>query len=242
MINDFGINRTMIKIIALITMTIDHIGLMLFPNYHIFRIIGRIAMPLFCYMIAEGAYHTHNRKKYLLSIFVIGFICFLVYLLFLKQFYFNILISFSFSLILIYSYDNITESCKIKNKKSFILYLLLFITIFIISCFLGFCDKITGNSSIYMDYSIFPVFIPFLVYLGFKNKWIRFLLFFLGVLALYCYYEFVEHSPNHQMYSLISVLIIFFYSGKKGKFDFKSFFYLYYPLHLVVLYLIRLFI
>ena len=59
-----------LKVIALLTMTIDHIGYLL-PAYNmnhtvevIFRIIGRIALPLFCFMIAEGAIHTKNFKKY----------------------------------------------------------------------------------------------------------------------------------------------------------------------------------
>lgn len=242
MVNNFGINRTMLKIIALITMTIDHIGFMFFPSYPIFRIIGRIAMPLYCYMIAEGAYYTRNRIKYLLSIFIIGLICFIVYLIFMQEFYFNILVAFSLSISLIYSYDKIIDSNKIKDKRKLLLYLFLFVLIFVISIFLGFVDKIIHNPRIYMDYSIFPILIPFIVYVGFKNKWIRLLLFFIGVLALSCYFEFIEHSTNQQMYSLISVLIILFYNGKKGKINLKYFFYLYYPLHLLVLYIISILI
>ena len=62
-----------LKVIALLTMTIDHVGFMLQgygvqPIGDIFRIIGRIALPLFCFMIAEGVLHTKNFRKYALRL------------------------------------------------------------------------------------------------------------------------------------------------------------------------------
>ena len=61
-----------LKILALLTMTIDHLGFLL-PNYNydlsvVFRYIGRLALPLFCFMIAEGAIHTKRFKKYALRL------------------------------------------------------------------------------------------------------------------------------------------------------------------------------
>ena len=56
-----------IKIIALLTMTIDHIGVM-FNNFLPCRYIGRLALPLFCFMITEGVIHTKNFKKYALRL------------------------------------------------------------------------------------------------------------------------------------------------------------------------------
>ena len=56
-----------IKIIALLTMTVDHIGVM-FNNFLPCRYIGRLALPLFCFMIAEGVIHTKNFKKYALRL------------------------------------------------------------------------------------------------------------------------------------------------------------------------------
>jgi len=65
-----------LKIIALVTMTIDHLGVFIamnFPNYpkvlyDIFRCVGRLSMPLFAFMIAEGVMYTKNIKKYLLRL------------------------------------------------------------------------------------------------------------------------------------------------------------------------------
>ena len=55
----------MIKIVALFTMLIDHIGAVFFPAQLMYRYIGRIAMPLFAYCIARGFYYTKNRNKYM---------------------------------------------------------------------------------------------------------------------------------------------------------------------------------
>ena len=59
-----------LKIIALLTMTIDHIGYLLEPSQvgYVFRYIGRLALPLFVFMIVEGAIHTKNFKKYALRL------------------------------------------------------------------------------------------------------------------------------------------------------------------------------
>ena len=64
------LNSFWIKIIALVTMTIDHIGFLLpaGPLYVTFRIIGRIAFPLCAFMIAEGAIHTKSFSKYALRL------------------------------------------------------------------------------------------------------------------------------------------------------------------------------
>ena len=64
------LNSFWIKIIALLTMTIDHIGFLLpdGPLSLTFRIIGRIAFPLFAFMIAEGAIHTKSFSKYALRL------------------------------------------------------------------------------------------------------------------------------------------------------------------------------
>ncbi len=60
----------LIKIIAFVTMLIDHIGYIFFPGYIIFRIIGRIAFPLFSYCLVIGFIYTKDVKKYALRIFL----------------------------------------------------------------------------------------------------------------------------------------------------------------------------
>ena len=64
----------MIKIIALFTMLIDHIGAVFFPGQLMYRYVGRIAMPLFAYCIARGFYYTRNKNKYMGLILLFAFI------------------------------------------------------------------------------------------------------------------------------------------------------------------------
>ena len=53
-------SRSTLKIIACISMLIDHLGFVMFPHIPIFHLIGRIAMPVFAFFIAEGAIHTRT--------------------------------------------------------------------------------------------------------------------------------------------------------------------------------------
>lgn len=64
-----------IKLIGIISMTIDHTGFFLFPHNIIFRIIGRLAYPIFAAMIAEGCRFTRNRCRYCLVMLAIACVC-----------------------------------------------------------------------------------------------------------------------------------------------------------------------
>ena len=68
-----------LKIIAAISMVIDHTGVIFFPDVLIFRIIGRLGLPIFAFMIAEGCRYTKNKLKYFLSLLILGTACQLVY-------------------------------------------------------------------------------------------------------------------------------------------------------------------
>ena len=64
------LNGFHLKLIAVCTMFIDHMGDTLFPGVMWLRCIGRVAFPIFCFLIAEGCVHTHDRKKYALRLLV----------------------------------------------------------------------------------------------------------------------------------------------------------------------------
>lgn len=71
-----GLNAdtNLLKLVAMITMMIDHCGKMLFPQYNIMRIIGRLAFPIYAYCIAAGCVYTKNTLRYLTRIVLIALI------------------------------------------------------------------------------------------------------------------------------------------------------------------------
>ena len=89
-----GLSGNFLKIIALITMTIDHAGLELFDNMLIMRIIGRISFPIFAYMIAEGCTYTRNRRKHLMTIVSLALIYQVVYFVAMGSLYQGIFVTF----------------------------------------------------------------------------------------------------------------------------------------------------
>ena len=113
-ISRFGLTGNQLKILAMIAMTCDHVGVQIFPNLLWLRIIGRLAMPIYAYMIAEGCRHTRDRKKYLLRLLGMGALCQVVYLLAMKSLYMCILITFSMSVCLIGLLDKVEKE---KNRR-----------------------------------------------------------------------------------------------------------------------------
>ena len=80
---DFKVlNGFWIKIIAIISMTFDHVGYFLQPNgnlhvvFDIFRVIGRLSFPLFIFLLVEGVIHTKNTRNYFirLSLLALAFL------------------------------------------------------------------------------------------------------------------------------------------------------------------------
>ena len=63
-----GLNTFTLKMIAIISMLVDHIGHIFFPEVMIFRIVGRIAFPIFAYVLAEGIYYTKDITKYMMRL------------------------------------------------------------------------------------------------------------------------------------------------------------------------------
>ena len=222
------LNGNILKIIALITMTVDHIGYNICDNNLIMRGIGRIAFPIFAYMIAEGCKYTRNRKKHLLTISLCG-ICFqTVYSLIYQSFYLNIFITFTFSVILIYTFDCINK----EKPSSFMPFLTAIITTVIITVIL---PKI--NENICVDYGLIGVLIPLLIYIS-ENPKSKLIILSVGLILNCINFEDFTFMPI-KLAALGAVILLTFYNGERGKLNLKYLFYIYYPLHLAVIYIIN---
>ena len=95
------LTKNQLKILAMVCMTIDHIGAAFFPQAVWLRVIGRLAFPLFSYCIAEGCRYTRNKARYFGSVFACGAVCVIAFLPF-GGFYGNALITLSLSILLLY--------------------------------------------------------------------------------------------------------------------------------------------
>lgn len=219
--NSFGISAFALKLIALAAMTADHAGLILFDGVAAFRIIGRLSFPIFAYMIAEGCRYTKNKAKYLLKIAALGALCQIVFYTAQRSLYMGILISFSISAAMIFSID---YARKKANTVAWFFPLLLTIAA-VLLCY-SLPAVLPGFK---IDYGFFGILLPVLVYLG-RNKIEKLSLAFI-CLVLICL-----SFGGVQWYSLFAIIPLAFYNGARGRYPLKYFFYIYYPLHMVLLY------
>ncbi len=215
-----------LKLLALITMTIDHVGLELLDNLLPFRVIGRLAFPLFAYMIAEGCRYTHSRKKYFLGIFLLGLLCQAAYFIAEGSIYQGILITFSMSILIIYS----LQWAFTKNRFAILLPIAELVLAAVICILL---PKLLPGTDFAVDYGFWGVLLPVLISLSDKD-WGKLALTAAGLVPVSLYLGGV------QWFSLFALIPLALYSGKRGKYKLKYLFYIYYPSHLAAIYLISL--
>ena len=73
-LNNYDYGRELLKWIAIITMTVDHVGAVIYPDYTFLRWIGRLSFPLFAYLLVLGIRNTSNIKKYFIRLFIFALI------------------------------------------------------------------------------------------------------------------------------------------------------------------------
>ena len=83
--DNLKINNTQLRHTALITMIIDHVGIYFFPEVPAFRIIGRVAFPLYVFFVVQGYFFTKNFKKYATRLFLLALVSEVPYDLFKHQ-------------------------------------------------------------------------------------------------------------------------------------------------------------
>ena len=207
-----------LKIIAAIAMLIDHVGLMFFPENALFRIIGRLAFPIFAFMIAEGCKYTRSRLRYFLQLFGLALGCQIVYFIADGSMYLSVLFTFSLAVLTIFA----LQYCKAKPTA---LPLLLFIT--------TVAAVYVLNQLLDIDYGFFgcmlPVFAAAFHSTRFDKPLLNILMLALGLLLLWI------SLGGLQLYALAAVPLLLCYSGRRGKIKMKYFFYIFYPAHLALL-------
>lgn len=222
------LNRNALKIIALLTMLIDHIGFYFFPGQVVYRIIGRLSFPLFAFFIAEGVFYTGNRKKYFALLLIFALISQPFYSLFFGAGKLNILFTFLFSVCAII----LIEKLKNKSAKTFLFYILLFALIL-------FVLILSLRAAI--DYGFLGCALPVGFYFlrDSKQKYLFFVLANALIALPVIIYNPLEISSYNQLFATLAVPLLLMYSGENGKLNLKYLFYIFYPLHLLLLYLIK---
>ena len=105
MFQKLRLSGSQLKMLALITMTIDHIGFIFFPQVWWLRAIGRLAFPIFAYMIAEGCRYTRRRMRDWGSIALLALVCDAAEMIAEGSLYQSVMTTFTLSVGMIYALD-----------------------------------------------------------------------------------------------------------------------------------------
>ncbi len=215
------LSNNQIKTIAMILMTIDHIGY-IFELDPIFRIIGRLSLSLFAFLIYQGFLQTRNIIKYFRRLFVFGFIIEIL-LLIINQFVsinnipINIFMTLSFGLLGLMVLDS-KESVIFKIAGIFVL---------------SFISEI-----MHFDYGWYGIILITSFYFTRYNMLIP-----LIIHMIINYIDYYFFNYDIQYFALFSWLIIILYNGKLGnKMKHRSIMYFYYPVHLALLFTIKMYL
>ena len=220
------LDGTALKIIAMISMVIDHLGDMFFGGALWMRMIGRIAMPIFAFCIAEGYSHTSDRKRYLMRMGLFALISEIPFDLAFsgkpELGHQNIMFTFFLSIIALMLHDRITGSGKGNGKVKTVLGVLAVLAVTALSLILR------------ADYTLFAVISVFLFYVFRKKDHLVRAAIGVAFLAL-------TRTVGYYCATGLSFIPLAMYNGKKGR-GLKWLFYVFYPGHLLLLWLIRLII
>ena len=222
-----GISSDLLKWIAIITMFIDHIGAAIVektwlmgetygkPLDTTLRLVGRLAFPIFCFLLVEGLYYTRNRIKYLRNLFVFALLSEIPFELAffgeivwgLRNVYFTLLIGFIMVLM-------IEKINKEKGKYDIVLIILSVAACAMTAEFL------------HTDYGATGILLIFILY---RLRTDRLSQCILSAVAM-----------SYEMTAPIAFVLIYAYNGVRRQKYLKYFFYAFYPLHLLFLYWVRM--
>lgn len=228
-IDRFEISGSTLKLIAIITMFIDHLGAgvvsrymsahpaeSLYTLYRVMRSIGRIAFPIFCFMLVQGFTYTHSRKKYALRLFLFALLSELPFDLLFKGKYLeftyqNVMFTLLIGLFTMMGCEwaEHQERLPLWGRRLCMLPMIL----------LG----MTIAECMHTDYGAIGVLCIMVLYIYREHR--------VGQLIAGCVVFLWEVTAP------LAFLPIAFYRGKRGR-SLKYFFYAFYPVHLLLLYVL----
>lgn len=237
-------NRNQIKYIVIVAMVIDHIAWAFVPGdsllAQIMHFIGRLTGPTMAYFLAEGYIHTKNVKKYVMRLGIFALISWVPFCLFEAQTLpivfiegkwhfipaFGVIYTLFLALLAIWLWDKgkCPKWCKVLG-------------------IIGLCLV-----SVFGDWAIYDILYAFMFFVFRNNtrkKWISFSIITVVSILITCIAAGFIMWAKWGIYELgvfmVPVMLQFFYNGESGskKPIHKWFFYIFYPLHLLVLYILQ---
>lgn len=236
--NKISLNANQLKLIAIIAMTIDHIADLFYPVFPAqplpitLHLIGRLTAPIMWFFVCEGFHYTRNAKKYMLRMFIFVVISHFAY-------------CFAFGI------NPIPFSTGIFNQTSVMYPLFISVVILWLQYEEKSMNKYLKFAIVFvLIWSAFPADWSCIAVLAIQHMYrkrgdvkgqmiaIVFWVFFYGVISFF----FVS-----KVYALVLVGVLMVYpllktyNGEKGKAGWmKMFFYIYYPLHLIIIGILRI--
>lgn len=223
-----------LKIIAIVTMIIDHFGFYFSPllsneTYFICRIIGRISMPIFTYLIVEGYFNTSNFKKYIKRLSIIAIITQISFFILdfvakEKSYEISYIANILFSFILLLLTFKIFEYCIMNNKfRLKLLFVMYILIVFILYKYIAF------------DYGLYVLILGTLMYLSkvyIKNCCAYKIAIVLSIILISVMLEGVRK------FAILSIIPIVLYNGSLGRKSniLKYAFYFVFPAQHILLY------
>ena len=240
----FELTSFALHIMAMVFMIFDHLwGVFATAGYLWMTCIGRLTYPIFAFMIVEGYFHTKNLKKYVLRLLIFALISEIPFNLVMSSSWIaplhqNVLWTFLIGILLIFLNEK-------ANKKALWVRILVFIGTALLGCLLGIIT--------FVDYNHGGVLIILMFYVFRERKWWALLgqivcLYFISVEVISGQFIPIELFGKTfelvvQSFCVLALIPIWLYQGKQGPYN-KAIRYLYYgfyPAHLLLFALIRMF-
>lgn len=232
------LSNNALKIIAAALMVCDHTGMLIFPEMTVLRDIGRLAFPIFAYLIAEGAKHTKSRIRYFLTMAGFAAVIQVGNFILRRNLEMSVMVTFTLSLTIIFALD-FFKATLFSKSASF--GKIAFTAALVLSAVLlaAILDR-TLDLDYHFSGCLLPVFPSLLttprvehppeIFRRLDAKLPRILAAAFGILLLSLDFG------GSQFYAFLSLPLLLLYSEQRGKLRMKYFFYVFYPLHLILLY------